>query len=257
MSAGYSAERNWSFLREPFWLFSHVFAFGLIGLFLFFCFGWQLPRHFERGDQNEIIEARALGEPEAIAAALERPVDELDFTYVAADGRFVEPWLINVANRSQNGQAGDWLVGLFETDDGRLLLVNRGFIVREGEPAEPADGQLTGWLRETRVRETFGATDNLTTERAPRLDIEAFEARFAERLDAEFDGRSFEPMWLQLESPVPDQSIPDPVPLPELNNGPHLSYAVQWFIFAALGLIVYVLVLRKRAADRSRGSTSL
>lgn len=257
MSAGYSAERNWSFLREPFWLFSHVFAFSLIGLFLFFCFGWQLPRHFDRIDQNDIIEQRALGEPQAISDALEQPIDELDFTYVTTGGSYVDEWLINVANRSQNGQAGDWLVGLFETSDGELLLVNRGFIIRESEPSEVIAGDLTGWLRESRERETFGATDNLTSERVPRLDIAALEERFADRLDSELGGQSFAPLWLQLESPSADGTFPEPVPLPELNSGPHLSYAVQWFIFALLGLIVYLLVLRKRAADHPRESTSL
>ncbi len=257
MSVGASAERNWSFLREPFWLFSHVFAASVIGLFLFFCFGWQLPRHFDKIDQNEIIEARALGESIDLSAALERPTDELDFTYVSTAGEFVEPWLINVANRSQSGQAGDWLVGLYESSDGQLILVNRGFITRDGEPADVADGDITGWLRESRVREGFGATDNGTSERVPRLDVAAIESRFAELLDTEFEGRSLAPLWLQLEGPGPAGSFPEPVPLPALNSGPHLSYAVQWFIFAALGLIVYGLVLRKRAGERSQVSTSL
>lgn len=244
-------------MREPFWLFSHVFVLSLIGLFLFFCFGWQLPRHFEKIDQNEIIEARAFGAPSDLGSAIDRPADDLDFTYVETNGTFVEPWLINVANRSQNGQAGDWLVGLFETTDGQLMLVNRGFIPREGQPASEINGLITGWLRTSRVQEGFGAVDNLTSERVPRLDVEAIEARFAERLESDYGGRSLAPVWLQLEGPAEDAAFPEPVPLPELNNGPHLSYAVQWFIFAALGLIVYWLVLRKRAGDRSQVSTSL
>lgn len=36
--------------------------------------------------------------------------------------------------------------------------------------------------------------------------------------------------------------IPDPAELP--NN--HLSYAVQWFLFAATALVIYALALRKR-----------
>lgn len=43
---------------------------------------------------------------------------------------------------------------------------------------------------------------------------------------------------------------PDPASIP--NN--HLSYAVQWFLFAIVALVIYVLALRKRLADRgSRG----
>ena len=42
-----------------------------------------------------------------------------------------------------------------------------------------------------------------------------------------------------------------PVPLPELESGPHRSYAVQWFIFATIGTIGYPLVLRKVASDKA------
>lgn len=38
-------------------------------------------------------------------------------------------------------------------------------------------------------------------------------------------------------------AVPDPADIP--NN--HLSYAVQWFLFAGTALVIYVLALRKRA----------
>jgi surfeit locus 1 family protein len=37
---------------------------------------------------------------------------------------------------------------------------------------------------------------------------------------------------------------PDPKDIP--NN--HLSYAVQWFLFAATALVIYAIALRKRLA---------
>ena len=42
-------------------------------------------------------------------------------------------------------------------------------------------------------------------------------------------------------------SAPDPRDVP--NN--HLSYAVQWFLFAATALVIYALALRKRWRERS------
>ena len=41
---------------------------------------------------------------------------------------------------------------------------------------------------------------------------------------------------------------PDPRDLP--NN--HLSYAVQWFLFAATALVIYCIALRKRLAERRK-----
>lgn len=43
-------------------------------------------------------------------------------------------------------------------------------------------------------------------------------------------------------------AVPDPKSIP--NN--HLSYAVQWFLFAAMALVIYGLALRKRLAGHDR-----
>jgi cytochrome oxidase assembly protein ShyY1 len=42
---------------------------------------------------------------------------------------------------------------------------------------------------------------------------------------------------------------PDPSDLP--NN--HLSYAVQWFLFAFVALVIYALAVRKRLAGQDAG----
>jgi cytochrome oxidase assembly protein ShyY1 len=52
------ATSDWSFARRPFWLFSHVLALALAILFVNFGF-WQLGRHQDRRDLNELIENRA------------------------------------------------------------------------------------------------------------------------------------------------------------------------------------------------------
>ena len=46
-----------------------------------------------------------------------------------------------------------------------------------------------------------------------------------------------------------DQTRPVRIPLPSLDEGPHLSYAVQWFSFAAIAIIGSVALARK---ERSR-----
>ena len=59
------------------------------------------------------------------------------------------------------------------------------------------------------------------------------------------------PAYVQLEAQSPEQAgpLPVPVPRPELDDGPHLSYAVQWFLFSAIALVGYPLVLRKLAGE--------
>jgi surfeit locus 1 family protein len=43
-------------------------------------------------------------------------------------------------------------------------------------------------------------------------------------------------------------------PIPELSDGPHLSYAIQWFSFAVIILVGSVGLARKRAAEAAGGS---
>ena len=55
------------------------------------------------------------------------------------------------------------------------------------------------------------------------------------------------PLPLQLQDQAPPQpgSLPALAPLPELSEGPHLSYAIQWFTFAAVAIVGGVILLRR------------
>jgi SURF1 family len=61
-------------------------------------------------------------------------------------------------------------------------------------------------------------------------------------------------LLLQDQSPAQAEGLPVPAPLPELSEGPHLSYAIQWFIFSLIGLIGYPIILRRQAYGRDRSA---
>jgi len=53
-------------------------------------------------------------------------------------------------------------------------------------------------------------------------------------------------------SAAPDRPVPPGLirwPIPELSDGPHLSYAIQWFSFAVIIVVGSVALARKRAAE--------
>ncbi len=210
---------------------------------------WQLDRRDQRMERNELIGARIQGPALTISEALTGGTPaEINFQRVEDRGRWVSPEVVRVANRSQAGQAGQWTVGLFETRSGERILVNRGFIALNAESEPPVDAAtITGWLQQSRVREGLAVADSGEGPLVPRLNV----ADIAKRLT----DPSVVPVWLQLDSPAP-QGYPVPVPLPTLDAGPHLSYAVQWAIFAVLGMIVYTLVLRRVAGGQSHAQPS-
>ena len=253
-----SGPADWSFAHRPKWVLSHLFALTLIVGFASAGF-WQIDRLGQRQDSNERIESRALQAPMPLTSALGVADEELDFVAVSATGRFIDSELARVANRSQDGRGGDWSVGIFETNDGQLLVVNRGFVLRSETSAEAPDAEVEigGFLRLTRTKGWIGGNDNPEAERMPRLNLDDVTVRL-EAAGIEADGRTI-PLWLQLESidglepddlngqgaAVDAVVVPRPVPLDALGNGNHLSYAVQWFSLAALSIVIYGLMLRR------------
>lgn len=269
LSCDPAADVGWGFSRRPRWILSHLFVLGLLALFIGAGF-WQLGRLSERRATNATIEERALAEPVTItdavtvgvalvasddrlaggrtAEALTAPTTSaddpvgvaLDYRAVADVGRWVEGEFVRVANRSQDGRAGDWLIGVFETSDGRLLLVNRGFIGRDDLSPPVVGEQVRGWLRRSQIRAGFFGADVGDGDRVPRLDVAAIGSRLELA-----DQARLAPVWLQLDEAV-NETL-SPVPLPPISEGSHLSYAIQWFTFTVMGAVAYGLVLRRQA----------
>src|SRR6266487_35375 len=55
----------------------------------------------------------------------------------------------------------------------------------------------------------------------------------------------FLPFVIQLETRDPLAGLPRRWPLPALDNGPHLSYAIQWFSFAVIALVGTAVLIRR------------
>lgn len=255
-----SSAPDWSFARRPFWLFSHVFAATVVLLFIALGL-WQLARHNERADFNQLVGARSMPPAASIADALDRPEGDIDYRFVRVSGVFADEDFVRVANRSQGGVAGQHVVALFTLDDGRTLLVNRGFVPLGSDealrPAPTGPVEVVGWLRASADRGWLGAADPGEGDVVPRLDV----AAIAQRLGADATPVSH---WLLLAdddtqlanggTPTSDSALaafPDPVPLPPLDGGPHLSYMGQWFIFATLGVGFYLALLRRNSRGGS------
>jgi cytochrome oxidase assembly protein ShyY1 len=58
--------------------------------------------------------------------------------------------------------------------------------------------------------------------------------------------RDLFPLYLQQSAPEPDGEYPILLDPPARDEGPHLSYAVQWFLFTGVVLVGYPILLRRR-----------
>ncbi|MET0729249.1 MAG: SURF1 family protein [Acidimicrobiales bacterium] len=257
---------SWRFAWTPKWIVRHVLVVILVVTMVVLGF-WQLRRLDEKRDYKALVEARqeqpavevsdlipAAGvgdDPVAIEAVLYRRVRATG-TYAADDTVVVE-------NRTYNSAPGAWVLTPLLLDDGSAVVVNRGFIGfdQQGRIVAPVPptGRVTveGLVFPSQERGRFGPTDpdDGRLDVLARVDLGRLAAQV---------GYDLRPAYVQLVSSDPAEPASSgeaalvALGPPEPDEGPHLGYAVQWFIFASIAGGGYLLLLRKMALEEGRAS---
>lgn len=252
-------ERHRRGLWSPGWIASHLFVVAMVILMVNLGL-WQLRRHDERRAANAETAAALARDPVDLAGLLTAGDLPPDYTAVTAVGRYVEDAEVLIANRSFEGQAGSWLATPLRLDPapadgsvsspgvspaGRVVMVVRGWVPRlhvagvDQRPAGPSPGpvSVTGLAFASVGGGRIGVTDPGETPEISRPDLDRYR---------EVTGLDPAPVWIRLRAQNPPLGeLPIPVPPPTLSDGPHLSYAFQWFFFSAGAAAVYGLILRR------------
>ena len=225
---------------------------------------WQLDRRQQRIAANADIMAKLEQPPQSLnEAALGQwqiPDDRtaLRNTQVTASGSFDYDHQVLLLQQPLESRPGMHLVAplrLAGTD--QAVLVDRGWIPEEdiGDLAQFDEAtdqvSVTGLLqpsqilygRAARNAESAGAGQAVEPQTQwYRLDVEAIQEQIP---------YSLLPAYL-LQAPPPEGNVALPIrvmPEFDLSEGPHMSYALQWFSFAIIAGIVYVSVVRKRERE--------
>ncbi|MDW8231353.1 MAG: SURF1 family protein [Roseiflexaceae bacterium] len=219
-------------------------SIGLCGLGM-----WQLDRHAQRAALNARIAAGLAQSPVALETVSD--LRSLDYRPVTARGIFDPAHEVLLRNRSLNGMTGYHVITpLRLSGRDEAVLVDRGWIpLTEASPEarrrfapSPGETLVTGIARQP---ETYvgGPQDPPLTADRPRIDawFRVDVARIQEQTPY-----PLLPIFIEMQ-PVPDAppTLPQPVPPPEPDQGPHLGYAIQWFGFAVILVVGYVAFQRK------------
>lgn len=208
---------------------------------------WQFSRYEAR--------AEAQGQYESAAAAPTVALDQVTspggqswefgvtWRTVTVTGEYAPETLTMLRNRPVDGTAAEHLLAWFVTDEGHAVAVNAGWVAAtpaaDDAPASLPTGPvqvrlvLRDW-EEDDGRRDAGAT-RITPAQLDPAPTEAYPGYGMVRHDCE---------------PGPDCGVPvatHEVPVPRLGIGPHLSYAWQWWVFAALAPVGAVILLRRDA----------
>ena len=207
---------------------------------------WQFDRRNQRVDRiNQVIEN--YDRPPVDYQDLtwrENPdgSSDLEWTPVRVSGEYLPDQALLVRNRPLNGQAGFLQLVPLKLIDGRLLLIERGWLAASSELVTPASNPLPApGVHDLVVRLRVGEPD-LGRDPANTLasiDLEEIAGRLASA------GPVVTDHYGRVASESPSYSItPLSMPKPSLNEGNHLSYAIQWIIFGLMAFIAFFWALR-------------
>ena len=107
---------------------------------------WQLQRLQWKNDLISSFEARSAADAITIPAA-NAELDDLEFRNLALYGVFQHDKETFLTGRTYEGNAGFHVVTPLLLDDGRIILVNRGWVSEDyRDPAKRAFSQITGQI---------------------------------------------------------------------------------------------------------------
>jgi surfeit locus 1 family protein len=208
---------------------------------------WQLARLQQERDRNDALRTGLAAPPLVVEGRLpaDRDPDALRYHRATASGRFDVAHEVVLYGRTQDGQAGNHLLTPLVLADGSALVVDRGWVplAMDDPPVEsalPPEGPVT--VEGVLLASEGGLPGEARPDDGPvttlaRTDLAALQAQLP---------YAIAPVSLLLrEQEPPGGALPQPAPLPELSEGPHLSYAIQWFCFAAIAVIGGVILLRR------------
>lgn len=244
------------FALRPRWLLGHAVVLALVVVLVSLGL-WQLRRLDERRDANAAV-LRGTRTTVALDDVL-RPTDadvgDARYQRVTVRGRFDESNELLVRFRTDGGLPGYDVVTPLVVESDAAVLVNRGWVPlelgdswRERGTLPPAGVvEVTGLVRAAEGDDRFRPAQD-----DGRLVVGSIATS---GLEALLD-RDLYPGWVQLVEPDDASSYPEPLDTPDLGEGPHLTYAMQWFAFATIALVGWGLLIRSSARRAGRADAA-
>lgn len=236
-------------LRQPKWIVAAAFVVAVAAVCIWLGL-WQLDRLDQRQLLNAIGKERIEAEPVSLATLLaeaEGDLESLQYRRVFVIGAFNPSEEMLIRSRVHLGQAGFHVITPLVTEDGWAVLVNRGWVPLSMDTtpveARPETGKqrVEGWMQLTQTRPALGPED-LPGEQVVfnRVDL----GRMSEQIS-----HNLAPVYI-VASGGEDNDLPALVDPPDFDDeGPHLAYAIQWFGFAAVALIGFYFLLRRKGVQ--------
>lgn len=214
---------------------------------------WQFHRLHDREQRNSYAKANLAADPAPVEDVLssEAPLPERrEWRRVEATGTYDAGGTFVVRYQTRDGDGGVDVVTPLVLADGTAVLVDRGWMRTQDPRTGPDDTpapptgtvRIQGWARADSTGDRVGITDGSTREISSRAAGDLTDAPLRHGF-----------VDLQEESPPPATALV-PADAPDLGEGPHLFYGIQWWFFGALAIggFGYLVWDEARGSQRPR-----
>ncbi|GGX02634.1 SURF1 family protein [Streptomyces noursei] len=216
---------------------------------------WQYHRHQHKVAQNAQIEHNVHATPVPVTelAAVGRTLPHGDmWRQVTATGSYDTAHEVVVRQRTAADEQsiGYYVLTPLVLGNGDAVLVNRGWIAAGNDltkfPQVPAAPKgtvtVTGRMMADETTAASGIKD--TRGLPPRQVMLINSTEQAKRVGRPMLGG-------YIEQTAPKSDTPEQVPEPDYSSiGPHMAYAIQWWLFAAAVPVGWVVLVRRERRDR-------
>jgi surfeit locus 1 family protein len=214
---------------------------------------WQLSRLIQRRQSNDLVRSQ-MAQPPIETSEEDLPADLTAYRRVVASGTLDSSRQVILLNRSHNDEPGSHLITpLLPTSSGPAILVDRGWIpYDDGTDRDlsaldpPGSVQIHGILLASQPEPTWSILADPPSDGEWRRSWRNLNL---ERLQAQFPYPILQ-VYLAQTDPLDSADMPRPDATIDLSEGPHLSYAIQWFSFALIALVGGGIWLRRQLVDR-------
>jgi cytochrome oxidase assembly protein ShyY1 len=216
---------------------------------------WQFNRRAEAVARINLIQMNFDQEPVELTALLDenRLSSKDEWRQVILTGHFEPDLAVLVRNRPYNGQPGFLQVVPFSLEDGKTIAVETGWLPTGNEQDSPDILPLPGKEKRTIVARLRPSEPTLGRD-APAGQLGTINVdSLIEKVNLQ--GEVLTGFYARASQSYSNDVFPKVLPKPELNEGNHLSYALQWILFALMAFaalwwaISQELQAKRMAAD--------
>jgi cytochrome oxidase assembly protein ShyY1 len=228
---------------------------------------WQLARREEARAEIDRVETNWESAPrpvDDVLPALDAFDDDAKWTPVTLTGRYLVDEQLLARGRPFDGKPGFDVLVPFRLDDGTVFIVDRGWLPAGNEQDAPDVVPAAPSGHVTVIARLKAGEPTVAGRSAPEGQIATIHLPTIAGL---VDQPTYTGAYglLASEDPAP-ATRPAATPKPVADEGPHLSYAFQWIVFALMGFLGLGWAIRQeyrvrnaddpeereRAAERSR-----